>query len=204
VPLADDATITAKQGRDDQNWRMSGTGQEIFTVGHSTHDRDRFLALLKKHGIRALADVRRHPGSRRLPHFNGEQLAAALAGEGIRYEQLGESLGGRRRAVRGRLNDGWRVAGFRAYADHMETAEFEDALRRLENLAVAAPTAFMCAEADWRRCHRRLIADALLVRNWRVRHILRTGGLEDHALPSFAVTEGTRISYPAAQATLYG
>jgi uncharacterized protein (DUF488 family) len=181
---------------------MSDARGEVFTIGHSTHDLERFLALLRKQGIRALADVRRHPGSRRLPHFNSEELAKALASAGIGYEQLGGQLGGRRRAARGSPNDGWRVAGFRAYADHMGTAEFEAALQRLEELASATPTAFMCAEGDWRRCHRRLIADALLVRGWRVRHILRDGSLEDHMLPSFAVTDGLRISYPAAQAML--
>jgi uncharacterized protein (DUF488 family) len=174
----------------------------LFTVGHSTHEARAFLGLLRVHGVAAVADVRRYPASRRQPQFNADALAAALGEAGIAYAGLGDELGGRRRRRRGSANDGWRVEGFRAYADHMGTAEFAAGLARLEQLASGAPTAVMCAEGDWRRCHRRLVADALLVRGWRVVHILRDARLEDHELTPFAVVEGGGIAYPAPQGRL--
>jgi uncharacterized protein (DUF488 family) len=172
---------------------------QIFTVGHSTHEAERFLRLLRAHSIRRLADVRRYPASRRQPHFNAEAVAAMLAEAGIAYVGLGAELGGRRRVRPGSANDGWRVQGFRAYADHMDSEAFAAGLARLEQLASESATALMCAEADWRRCHRQLIADALLVRGWRVRHILRDGRLELHRLTPFALLEGERLTYPAPQ-----
>ena len=169
---------------------------EIFTVGHSTHALEGLLALLRPHGVAAVADVRRAPGSRRMPWFDADRLAESLPAAGIAYLHLGE-LGGRRGVVSDSANDGWRVAGFRGYADHMHTAEFAAGLRRLVELAAERPTAVMCAEALWWRCHRRLVADALVVRGFRVRHIGADGRLADHALPPFARVEGERISYPA-------
>lgn len=174
----------------------------IFTVGHSTHEAQRFLRLLQAQAVGTLVDVRRYPASRRQPQFNADALATTLGEAGFAYIGLGAELGGRRRARTGSANDGWRVAGFRAYADHMATREFAAGLARLEEVAAASATAVMCAEADWRRCHRRLIADALLIRGWRVLHILRDGGIEDHELTSFAVVDGRRISYPAPQTRL--
>lgn len=175
---------------------------EILTVGHSTHDLDAFLALLRGQYVRALADVRRHPGSRRLPHFNAGPLGEALANAGIEYAAFGDELGGRRRPVSGSPNRGWRVAQFQGYADHMTTPEFAAGLTRLETLAKSRRTAYMCAEGDWRRCHRRLVSDALLIRGWRVLHLLRDGGLEEHELTPFALVEDERISYPSAQPRL--
>jgi uncharacterized protein (DUF488 family) len=145
----------------------------------------------------AIADVRRFPRSRRHPHFNTEVLAASLP----RYEWF-EELGGRRRVVEGSPNDGWEVAAFQGYADHMATPEFAAGMERLEALAGSVPTAVMCAEAPWWRCHRRLVSDALLVRGWDVRHILPDGGLGSHELTEFAVVEGERLVYPAAQLRL--
>jgi uncharacterized protein (DUF488 family) len=176
--------------------------REVFTVGHSTHEAERFLRLLQAHAVGLLADVRRYPASRRQPQFNADALAATLEDAGIAYVGLGDELGGRRRARAGSANDGWRVEGFRAYADHMATPEFAAALARLEERAGERATAFMCAEGDWRRCHRRLIADALVARGWRVRHVLPDGRLEDHELTAFAVVDGERISYPSPQARL--
>ena len=118
------------------------------------------------------------------------------------YVGLGDALGGRRKPRPDTPNTGWRVAGFRGYADHLESAEFRSALAELEDLARERRTAFMCAEGPWWRCHRQLIADALLVRGWQVLHILRDARLEAHALPSFAVIDGGRISYPAPQSRL--
>ena|SRR5919108_4909570 len=181
---------------------MARDADQIFTVGHSTHPLERFLALLRRHGVRIVADIRRYPGSRRHPHFDAEHLGSALAKHQIDYQPLGDSLGGRRRPRPDSLNGAWQVEGFRAYADHMSTPEFATGLRRLEDLARAVPTAFMCAEADWRRCHRRLVSDALVVRGWQVLHVLRDGSVESHALTPFAAVEGHRISYPAPQTTL--
>jgi uncharacterized protein (DUF488 family) len=165
----------------------------ILTVGHSTHDGERFLRLLRAAGVEALADVRRHPGSRRLPQFNSAALESKLGEVGIEYAWLGEELGGRRQPRRDTQNDAWRVGGFRGYADHMASPEFRHGLERLEHLARRKWTAFMCAEGDWRRCHRRLIADALTAKGWQVEHLLRDGRRERHELPSFAVVEDGRL-----------
>jgi uncharacterized protein (DUF488 family) len=149
-----------------------------------------------------VADVRRYPGSRRNPQFNTAPLAAALSVHGIALEQFSETLGGRRRPRAGSPNGGWRVEGFRAYADHMATDAFAAGLRELERLAGPQRAAVMCAESDWHRCHRRLIADALRARGWRVRHVLADGGVEEHEMTPFAVVEGDRITYPPATGTL--
>jgi uncharacterized protein (DUF488 family) len=174
----------------------------VYSIGHSTHAADAFAELLRRHEVEVVADVRRFPGSRRNPQFNPEALADSLGAAGIRLEPLGESLGGRRQARAGSPNGGWRVEGFRAYADHMASEEFAAGLAALESLAADATAALMCAEADWHRCHRRLIADALVVRDWRVLHIGPGGELSEHGLTSFALVEGERITYPAAQQQL--
>jgi uncharacterized protein (DUF488 family) len=168
----------------------------VFTIGHSTHPIERFLALLRRHGIRALADVRRFPGSRRNPQFGGEALATSLGEAGIDYIELGDQLGGRRRPRAGSTNAGWRSGQFRGYADHMASAEFTDGLALIESLATGRPTAIMCAEADWRRCHRRLIADALVARDRPVLHIRSDARLERHEVTAFARVEADRVSYP--------
>jgi uncharacterized protein (DUF488 family) len=174
----------------------------ILTVGHSTHEGEHFIRLLRAAEVTALADVRRYPSSRRLPQFNAATLERSLADAGIEYRWLGDELGGRRRPRRDSPNDGWRVDGFRGYADHMTTPEFEAGVERLDELARTKQTAFMCAEGDWRRCHRRLIADALLARGWEVEHLLRDARREPHEPPPFAVMERGRVSYPDPQRTL--
>jgi uncharacterized protein (DUF488 family) len=173
----------------------------IYTVGHSTHPLDEFVGLLRNAGVEALADVRRYPGSRRQPHFNREALAEALPAAGIAYAHL-EGLGGRRDVVPRSPNRGWDNEAFVAYADHMATPEFAAGVADLEVLARERVTAVMCAEAPWWRCHRRLLADALLVRGWTVRHIDPTGRVTDHALTDFAVVERGTITYPPAQTGL--
>jgi uncharacterized protein (DUF488 family) len=178
---------------------------EIFTVGHSTHEVERFLTLLGKARIEVVADVRRFPGSRRHPQFGADALARSLGSQGIDYEQLGEELGGRRSRADVETagdqpppdNSAWRNASFRAYADYMSTPTFATGLERLEALGRARRTAIMCAEAHPSRCHRRLIADALLSRGWQVVHLLPDGRLEQHALTPDAVLEGGRVHYPA-------
>jgi len=170
---------------------------EIWTVGHSNRDLDGFLGLLRPAGIGLVADVRRFPGSRRHPQFGGEALAAGLAGAGIGYRHF-PGLGGRRgRRGAGSPNDGWRVESFNAYADFMATPEFAAALGELMGLAGPTRTAVMCSEALPWRCHRRLIADALIVRGWAVWDLIGRGPARPHGLTPFARVEGTRITYPA-------
>lgn len=186
--------------------RKPGTGT-ILTVGHSTHPIGRFTALLAGAGVDLVADVRRYPGSRRNPQFGAEPLAASLARAGIGYESFGEPLGGRReprrRAESGDPpaggpgdNSAWRNPSFRAYADHMASAEFAAGLRRLESLADGRRVAIMCAESDPGRCHRRLIADVLSARGRPVVHLLGDGRLVDHTLSPDAIVEGDRVHYP--------
>jgi uncharacterized protein (DUF488 family) len=151
-----------------------------YTIGHSTHDLDRFVALLGGAGVAGVADVRRWPRSRRHPQFDDEALAVELPLRAIGYEHL-PGLGGRRAARPDSVNDGWEHEAFRGYADHMATPEFAAALQTLEGLCTERPTAAMCAEATWWRCHRRLVADvAVLARGVTVRHVLPDGRLGEH------------------------
>jgi uncharacterized protein (DUF488 family) len=166
----------------------------VHTVGHSTLALEDFLGLLSAHGIRAVADVRRFPGSRRHPHFGRDALAAALAGAGLGYVWL-PALGGRRRGAPGSPHTAWRSAAFRAYADHMDGAEFRAGLDELLALAAGRPTAVMCAEAVPWRCHRQLIADVLVARGVEVRHVVGRGEAEVHRLPPFARVVGERVIY---------
>jgi uncharacterized protein (DUF488 family) len=175
--------------------------RRAFTIGHSTHTLDAFAALLDRHGVRRVADVRRFPGSRRHPQFGREALAEGLAARGIGYDHL-EALGGRRSVVAGSPNGGWENAAFQGYADHMATAAFAAGIGDLEVLADSAPTAIMCAEALWWRCHRRLVADALVARGWGVDHIGADGSLSRHELTRFAIVADGRITYPAPQLRL--
>jgi uncharacterized protein (DUF488 family) len=173
----------------------------IHSIGHSTHELTAFVALLRRHAVERVVDVRAHPGSRRLPWFNREALAAELPHHGLVYAHVPE-LGGRRRPAPDTVNRGWRVEAFRGYADHMAGEEFAAGLAALQALARERPTAVMCAEAVWWRCHRRLIADALTVRGWDVVHIGADGATTAHELPAFAVADGARLTYPPAQSSL--
>jgi len=171
--------------------RMART---VFTIGHSTHSSERLLELLAPHGVRALADVRAHPGSRRHPHFAREALARSCLERGVEYVWM-PGLGGRRtRGTAPSRHGAWTEPSFRNYADYMDTAEFAGARAELEALADRVPTAFLCAEGLWWQCHRRLIADALAAEGWAVRHILPNGGLAEHRLPEFArVVDGRPV-----------
>ena len=144
----------------------------IWTVGHSTRAIDEFISLIQANDIKLLADVRSLPGSKRYPQFNKEALADSLGKTGIQYEHFPE-LGGRRKAKPESKNTAWRNASFRGYADYMETEEFRKGVERLLDLAAdAGPTAIMCAEAVWWRCHRSLISDYLKARGIEVLHIM--------------------------------
>ena len=142
----------------------------VWTIGHSTRTADKFEQVLAAHGIRAVADVRRFPGSRRYPHFGRDALAVSLPRCGVEYAWM-PALGGRRRPRPDSRNLAWRNLAFRGYADYMETAEFAAALDELLALARRLPTAVMCAELLWWRCHRRLVADALVHQGMTVIHI---------------------------------
>lgn len=174
----------------------------VFTVGHSMHAIERLIELLSAQGVELVADVRRWPRSRRHPQFDDDALAVELATRaGIGYEHLPE-LGGRREPRDDSPNGAWEVPQFRGYADHVASAEFARGLERLETLARERPTAVMCAEGDWRRCHRRILSDVLVARGWEVRHIAPDGSTSPHALTEFAVVEDGLPRYPAAQLEL--
>ncbi len=181
---------------------------DVFTIGHSTHDLPAFVSLLRRNRIEHVVDVRTLPRSRRNPQFDAAALRAGLRAEGFDYTHLPE-VGGLRSPAGDSVNDGWDNDTFRGYADHMATPAFAAGLRTLTGLAARKPVALMCAEADWHRCHRRLLSDALTVAGWRVRHILPRrpdgepgGHREAHLLTPFLVVEDGQISYPAAQGRL--
>ena len=167
----------------------------IYTIGHSTHSADAFLALLRTHGVTQLADVRTMPMSRRHPHFNRDSLEKFLAASGIQYRHFG-GLGGLRKPKRDSTNTAWKHPSFRGYADYMETEAFERAFRELVAFASEGPTAVMCAEAVWWRCHRQLLADALLVQGVPVWHILGTDA-KPHEMSAFARIRDGKVIYPA-------
>jgi uncharacterized protein (DUF488 family) len=169
-----------------------------FTVGHSTHSFDAFVALLARHGVEVLADVRRTPRSGRHPQFNLESLAASLPSHAIDYRHL-PALGGHRRPRPDSPNRGWENEAFQGYADHALTPEFAAGLDELCRLARERPAAVMCAEAPWWRCHRRLIADVLVLRGFEVRHLMPGGRLVDHEPPAFMVRGGDGLPcYPGS------
>jgi uncharacterized protein (DUF488 family) len=167
----------------------------LYTVGHSTHPIDEFIHLLKAHGIEELADVRSISRSRHCPQFNSDALEPALPAAGIGYTLL-KALGGRRHSRKGSINTGWRNASFRGYADYMAKPAFSEGLEQLISIATHRPTAIMCAEAVPWRCHRSLIADAMLLRGWDVREILSTAPPRPHKLTPFLKMVDGRIAYP--------
>ncbi len=151
----------------------------IWTIGHSTRSLQEFLDLLRTQQIEVLADVRRFPGSRKFPHFSKENLEVSLSRAGIDYLHF-ENLGGRRKTNPHSTNNAWRLASFKAYADYMETPQFEDAAWELQELATNKRIAYMCSEAVWWSCHRALLSDYLKVRGWEVQHIMGAGKTTEH------------------------
>ncbi len=179
-------------GEFDQN-KICAAPRTIHTIGHSTRPIELFIELLKVHRIELLIDVRRWPVSKRHPQFNREALSLSLEKSGIGYHWR-QDLGGFRKAEPNSLNTAWRVATFRAYADFMLTEIFAQIMQELEAMATEQRIAIMCAEAVPWRCHRQLLADAFLVREWSVLHIM-DDGCHEHKLPPFAQTEAMRIFY---------
>jgi uncharacterized protein (DUF488 family) len=177
---------------------MTSGAAEILSIGHSTHESPEFVSLLQRNDVELLIDVRRYPGSRRVQWTNAGELEGLLGANSIDYLHLAE-LGGRRRPSEGSVNGGWRSPQFQGYADHLRTEEFAEGLARLEAETRQRRTAIMCAEAQWWRCHRRLLSDVLLVRGWRVLHIDFQGERREHTLTEFATVEGAQVAYPAAE-----
>jgi len=167
----------------------------IWTVGHSTRPLVDFIALLQAHGIRRLVDVRTIPRSWHNPQFNQDQLPESMKQAGIQYVHM-PALGGLRHARRDSVNNAWRNASFRGFADYMQTAEFDGALKELIRLARSRRTAIMCAEAVPWRCHRSLIADALLVRGIQAEEITSKSSTRRHTLTPWSCVVGERITYP--------
>src|SRR6266849_7048905 len=168
---------------------------QIWTIGHSTRKIDIFISLLEENGIKLLADVRQFPGSKRYPQFNRDALADSLGKAEIRYQHFPD-LGGRRKPRPDSRNIAWRNASFRGYADYMETEEFRKGVERLLDLAnKVGPTAIMCAEALWWRCHRALISDFLKVRGIEVIHIVDHNKTELHPFTSAARVVNGKLSY---------
>jgi uncharacterized protein (DUF488 family) len=172
----------------------------VFTIGHSTRPIDEFIRLLTSHGVQHLIDVRKIPQSRHNPQFGREQLTASLDREGIRYTHM-PGLGGLRRPRKDSQNIGWRNLSFRGYADYMQTPEFEQNLNRCIQLAKEESVALMCAESVPWRCHRSLIADALLARGIDVREIRSATEATSHKLTPWARVEGTNVTYPGLPLT---
>ncbi len=175
---------------------------KLFSIGHSTHSLEEFLAMLQAHKISHLVDVRSFPKSRYVPWFNKLRLQGALKKAKIKYTHLPE-LGGRRKSLRDSINQGWRHSAFRGYADYMQTPEFFLALRKLNQIIkLSKNVAIMCAEAVPWRCHRQLIADAEIVRGIKVFDIMSTHSLREHTLTPFAVVNRNKrpiqIFYPFA------
>jgi uncharacterized protein (DUF488 family) len=169
--------------------------KEIYTIGHSNRSIEGFVELLTAHGVEQLVDVRTIPRSKHNPQFNSENLSSSLQKHKIRYLHMKE-LGGLRHPKKDSVNQGWHNDSFRGYADYMQSSEFESGLQDLIRLGKEAPTAIMCAEAVPWRCHRSLIADALIVRGFVVKDIMSSTAAKSHSLNPMAVIEGDLIMYP--------
>lgn len=167
----------------------------VHTIGHSTRPIDEFIGLLTAQGVTRLVDIRTVPKSRHNPQYWHDALQASLTEAGLGYSYL-EALGGLRPKRKDSPNTAWRNDSFQGYADHMLTEEFESGLEELMALAQEDSCAIMCAEAVPWRCHRRLVADALLVRGYTVLEIISGARPKEHRLTPFAAVDGTRVTYP--------
>ena len=172
-----------------------------MTVGHSTRPIDEFIDLLNDHGVKRVVDVRTIPRSGHNPQFNDDKLPSSLKSAHIGYTHMPE-LGGLRHARKDSLNTGWRNLSFRGYADYMQTPGFEQGVRQLIEMGAREPIAIMCAEAVPWRCHRSLIADALMARGIPVEDIVGPVRAQPHKMTPFAQVDGPRVTYPAEQGTL--
>jgi uncharacterized protein (DUF488 family) len=167
----------------------------VYTIGHSNRPIDDFIDLLREHGIALLVDIRTVPKSRHNPQFGQDRLPASLEAAGIDYRYM-QDLGGLRKTSAVSPNGGWRNTSFRGYADWMQTEAFTAAVEELIELARERPTAIMCAEAVPWRCHRSLVGDALIACGVEVIDIMGPGSARQENLTTFAIIEGTHITYP--------
>ena len=167
----------------------------VLSVGHGTSEAAAFLELLADAGIEAVVDIRRFPGSRRHPHFGRDQMATWLPEHGVAYS-WSEALGGRRKSSADSPHSGLRNAQFRAYADYMESEQFATGVAELLALADELIVTVMCSESVWWRCHRRLLADYLiLVERRAVTHLFHDGRLAGHPVTPEARRLGTSVRY---------
>lgn len=155
----------------------------IYTIGHSTRSLEEFLNMLQSFDIKILADIRSLPGSRKYPQFNKENLNVSLENVGIQYMHLA-NLGGRRKVKKDSKNNRWNNVSFKGYADYMETEEFKNAIVKLEHIALDQPTAYMCSEAVWWKCHRSMVSDYLKAKGWTVLHIMAIQKVQEHKYTS--------------------
>ena len=176
--------------------RISKAPAVVWTVGHSTHSLEDFGQLLQSHGIQKVIDIRTIPRSRHNPQFNRETLPASLTAFGIGYVHMA-GLGGLRHSRKDSVNTGWRNSSFRGFADYMQTEDFEKNIKILLRQVKKERVVLMCAEALPWRCHRSLIADALVVRGLAVEHIMSSTKIQPHELTPFALVQGTQLIYPA-------
>lgn len=177
----------------------------LYTIGHSTRTQEEFVSLLHTYSVTQLVDVRSIPKSRHVPWFNKNELNEALHKEKIRYRHM-PALGGLRHVHKDSMNQAWSNPSFRGFADYMQTPDFYKGLKELILLLKKKDrVAIMCAEAVPWRCHRSLIADALIVRGIHVFHIMSRTATHAHTLTSFAVVDRTkrpiRVLYPSENLT---
>lgn len=168
--------------------------QTIYTIGHSTHTIEVFLAMLQSFDIKTLVDVRRFPGSRKYPQFNQDALKESLEKNGIEYFHL-EELGGRRKVSKDSKNNTWKNVSFKGYADYMETDAFKNGVLKLEGIASNQHSVIMCSEVLWWRCHRSMISDFMKAAGWNVLHIMAVGKSQEHRYTAPARIVGNTVDY---------
>lgn len=166
----------------------------IYTIGHSTHSIEDFIAMLQAFNIKIVADIRSLPGSNKFPQFNQDNLKISLEEVGIKYLYLTD-LGGRRKAKKDSKNTSWKNISFRGYADYMETEQFENAVKKMEQIAEKQTLVYMCSEAVWWRCHRSMVSDYLKAKNWEVFHIMGIGKVQEHRYTAPARTVDDKVLY---------
>lgn len=166
----------------------------VWTIGHSTHSLDEFVAMLLSFNIERVVDVRSYPGSRKFPQFNKEALGVSLPANNIQYIHL-KKLGGRRKVNPESKNTSWRHVAFRGYADYMETNSFAEGIKEFIEIAQQQRTAYMCSEAVWWRCHRSMISDYLKADGWNVQHIMQIGKSTEHPYTQPARVVDGRLTY---------
>lgn len=173
--------------------------QTIYTIGHSTRTIEEFLELLFSFDIKILADIRRLPGSRKYPQFDQDALKKSLEENGIVYIYIAD-LGGRRPAKKESKNTTWRNKSFQGYADYMETESFANGAAELARYALEKPTAMMCSEAVWWRCHRSMVSDYFKAKGWEVLHIMALGKVTEHPYTAPARVVGDQVFYSEERA----